>query len=103
MARYSQKPGPLDIELVFGDSLSALLTFKKAGLPWDISTYTIVGLTSESGLSFTFTPVDLASGQVNISMSASDTAKLISDETWTCVFSRSGEKNTELKGKVYSV
>lgn len=100
MARFSQAPGILDIELVFGDSFSALLTFTKNGVAWDLSTYAITAKTDSSGKPFTITAVDLVNGKFNLDMSAADTATLIADETWYLQFVLSGVVNTELTGTI---
>ena len=84
MATYAVLPDALDIVFVQGDELSVLLDFDQDLTGYTFETKIILVLNTSGGnvtefqdaVSFTQTPVDLSSGQINLSLTETQTSAL---------------------------
>jgi hypothetical protein len=84
LSTYSVLPDTLNIVFVQGDELSVLLDFDQDLTGYTFETQIILVLNVSGGnvtefepvVSFTQTPVDLASGQINLSLTETQTSAL---------------------------
>jgi hypothetical protein len=76
MATVSQLPGVLNISLVRGDEFSTLVDFDVALTGYTFSAQVYSVLTGETLATPTVTAVNLATGQVNVSLQESQTASM---------------------------
>lgn len=83
MATYAVLPDTLDLQFVSGDELSVLLDFSDnlTGYTFSTGIYEItqvvngaVVATTAFARNFTITPIDLATGTLNLSLNEADTA-----------------------------
>ena len=83
MATYSVLPDTLDLQFVSGDELSVLLDFSDdlTGYTFATGIYQVAEVVNGAVVSttafqrnFTITPIDLASGSLNLSLNETDTA-----------------------------
>jgi hypothetical protein len=82
VATYSVLPDTLDLRFVSGDELSVMLDFSEnlTGYTFSTSIYEVtqvvngaVVATATFSRNFTITPVDLATGRLNLSLNETDT------------------------------
>lgn len=100
MAKYSQKPGTLDLELVFGDNFAMSLALTQAGAPWNLSTATISAHTDTSGIYFAIDPVNLEGGEFSMRVASEITALLVDKERWKLEIIDGGINDTVLSGAI---
>ena len=98
MALYNQSPGQLDLQLVFGDTFSSLLTFTVSSTPLNLTGYTFSAYAGT--IPITVAPVDLSHGQINISLTPAQTETLTNKDTWSLEFTHSGVVETILSGRI---
>ena len=98
MAEYTQIPGELDLKIARGDNLSIGLDFNL-----DLTGYQFVASIKKdtTTISMLVTTVDLAEGQINISLTGIQTNQLLENMTWRLRWTDPGGAiRTILKGKV---
>lgn len=86
MPVLNQAPAELDIRYVAGDTVTMQLNFMTgtgpSAVPLDMTGYTITAVTKTTATIITVTPVNLALGQIRLSLSSYQTSLLIPNETW---------------------
>lgn len=101
MNAYDQTPGNLPISFVRGDSLSVLVDFSI-----DLTGYSFTGslvsvVTGDDVVPLTLAVVSAASGQVNVSLTAQQTAALARGTyQWKFVWTQGASVRTALTGFV---
>lgn len=96
-----QNPGRLNLAFKRGDFFSTAIDFSN-DLTGKTVTAALLSVPQHQAVgSFTVTPTNLASGQVNVSMSAEATAELeVGTYGWSLVWSAGAEVRTALEGYV---
>lgn len=101
MPSYDQTPGTLNLSLVRGDDFSALVDFSIAMTGYAVTAGMYSLVTDELVISFTVTATNLANGQVNISLSDTQTASLARGTyAWSLRWTENNATRTALSGFV---
>lgn len=101
MEGYDQTPGNLPIAFVRGDSLSALLDFSIDLTGYTFASTLVSVVTGSDVVALTSSVVSAANGQVNVSLTAAQTAALARGTyRWRFVWTQGNAVRTALVGFV---